>query len=353
MQIISSIDIVQKYLPVIYFHNDEKYFPVSIDWLLPKSELIIDRQIVAPIGQVTSRLLYEKSIPYNFQKTRQIVWNIPKDLVIGQNPIDVPIYYFVKEDDQYIYIYYLVISCYNGNYPILGVAYKGSHMGDLEHLTLVIDKNDNRLIKVYFGAHGDANGRWVDEKELTWENGRFVVYTALNGHGFYHKNGVAIRIGGLANDRMEKGIQWKPNPAMVRVTGNQTVPTGTSDVFHSMDPEDVDKFGWVAFSGVFGDDDGIGWLGAKNWFKNGDPPHELLDSPILISHEIYNIYDTFFYLLLFIAGYIIMMIGFKYSNDYLSDNNKSNILHITVIISVIILFYIGRASLARIVDWVA
>jgi hypothetical protein len=50
----------------------------------------------------------------------------------------------------------------------------------------------------------------VNKENIELEKGKIVAYSALSGHGLYHKEGVAFRLGGLANDHLDKGTRWEP-----------------------------------------------------------------------------------------------------------------------------------------------
>ena len=176
----SKLDLLKKFSPVIYFHSDEKYFPVNIDFLLKNSTLknFSDNTTITSPSQLDLYTLAEKN---NFKPMSDgnIVLSINPLIKYGQNPIsDVPIYAIHRTKNDKIYLTYILLLAHNGPYNILNVTEVGSHPGDLEHITVELDK-DEKLSRVFYSAHGETDGRIVNAKDVPMENGKIVAFTIL------------------------------------------------------------------------------------------------------------------------------------------------------------------------------
>jgi hypothetical protein len=147
----------------------------------------------------------------------------------------------------------------------MGCIPVGQHFGDIEHITVEITKNTNQLKRVYYGAHTGTEGRWVDAKDVPFEDGKIVVYSALHSHACYPQEGSAIRFGGFGNDTMSKGRKWEPEPVRL---------------YRREDPEfNTERDGWMYFAGRIGND-GVTSISDKDYFTQGDS--EINNPPKLV-----------------------------------------------------------------------
>ncbi len=205
-------NLLNKYSPILYFHKDEKYYPCSIDWIL-KNSVLVDHNTepVTKIISPTNKDLYNIMNKYNSQipnGTVNISFN--KEIYRGESPIkNVPCYGIIREKDNKKYLTYIFLYAYNGEYKILNIADAGYHPGDIEHMTIELDEKDE-INRIFYGAHGKKDGRWVLKKDIEFENDKPVAYVALSGHGLYPKLGTVFRLGGIANDYLGEEIKWEP-----------------------------------------------------------------------------------------------------------------------------------------------
>jgi hypothetical protein len=269
----SNQALIKRFTPVIWIHPDEKYFPCSIEWLLQHSKLV-DFNTNTTISPVTQRDLYTIAQTYGFGRRADgdVVLSWSEDMYKGQTPLSsVPCYALVRETNDYIYISYIFLFAYNGEYSILGLAEAGMHPGDIEHITVEVDKRTDALHRVYFSAHGTKDGRWVPANEVEIDNDRIVAYNALNGHGLYPHVGTVFRLGGVANDYLDKGFLWEPRAKEFFLNGHPNF--------------DVNTMGFFAYnSRVGGSDDkpnteGITGIPDKGWIQNIDNPDPAFYNP--------------------------------------------------------------------------
>ena len=143
-----------------YFHTHEKYFPSTFEYVASNSELVVDNQNLGVKSQV-------ELAQYNCDG-KDVYINMSHSIKHGMKDLDFPLYYFARNVGEFLYITYFMVYPYNGDYNLI-LAKTGGHWGDIERLTLEYDKNGN-LTRVYFGAHGDKDGRWIEYKDLEIED---------------------------------------------------------------------------------------------------------------------------------------------------------------------------------------
>ena len=329
--------LIKKYSPIVYINSEEKYLPCSIDWMLKYSTLV-DFNTNTKVKSPSQKDLYDIAKKYDFQRRGDgdVVLSFETDVYKGQTPLsDVPVYAFSRETEDKIYITYMILLAYNGSYDIAGLAELGEHPGDLESMTIECSK-DGKLKRVFFGAHGYKDGRWVDVSLVELENDHIVCYMAFSGHGLYYKPGQVFRFGGFANDEVNRGIRWTPN---------------VSTIYYRDDPKfNIDTMGWTTFNSRIGggqdkpNTDGIMGLPDKPWFVNGTNPDEAYYNPppIVSSVKTYSAFIEFLKLgVIYVTILLVRFIMEKYVfNKYLSSGSiKEYILQNIIILVILLILY--------------
>lgn len=340
-------DIVDKWTPIVYFHSEEKYFPCSIEWILQHSTLV-DYNDDTKKSPVTNRDLYENAKKYNFQghNDGDVILSFDKSIYMGQSLSDAPCYAIFRTKDNKNYITYIFLFAYNGEYDILGLTKVGMHPGDIEHIT-VETNNDNQLLRVFYGAHGSTDGIWIKADDVPLENGKIVAYSALHGHGLYPKIGTVIRLYGLSNDYTDNGIKWTPKASIIYDKDNSSF--------------NIDTMGWSVYYGRIGgsqekgDTSGITGLADKGWFKNIDELDETYYSPPpLVSPNmsmfLKMVYNIFTFIALYILVYLLLIFVDRFIMDgkYIScdDTCRFKVTDhvITVIIVLVSMFSVSKLT---------
>jgi len=288
--------LVDKFTPVFYLHSDEKHYPSSIDFILKNTNLEHNKQIIDT--NITTKKLWDftqKNYPgqTGLENLYLLFKNPTQDLLGQKDLVNVPIYAVVKSKNDRWIIYYFMLFPFNLGKNVLLVQQAGDHEGDLEHLTVEVDKTTNQVIRVHYGAHGTADGRWVEARDLPMVDGKIVAYIGKGGHGLYPAPGVAYRIFGLANDVMNTAVKWSPKVIYIPLVDQP-----------GWNP---DRDGWIYFAGRLGFD-GIPLLSDKGWFKYGDKEDNELEPPPIFDEKYlfwYRLskYSTLFGVLLFIIGF--------------------------------------------------
>jgi hypothetical protein len=340
---------INKWAPIIFHHPDEKYYPVSIEWLMANSALIdyTDPKNPVSVSPVTNQDIYDLSKKHNFEFVRggTILFSFGSELHKGEHPTrNIPCYVLVREVEGKVHITYIFLYAYNGEYPILGLLNAGQHPADLEHLTVELTQQ-GQLTRVMYSAHGTKDGRWVAAKDVPMENGRLIAYMALNGHGLYPKEGIAFRLGGLANDYLGRGASWDPKPQLIFLPNDINF--------------DVNTMGWVAFNGYFGGEarpgntDGIAPLIDKGWIRGTDILDESqLNPPIIFSNTVGNVLINVKNIIVFIIVYFMIFNLLKLIDKYVFDPTDGEYglkEHATTIAIFLILFVIIKMIATKII----
>lgn len=341
----SNLEILEQFAPIIYFHPNERYFPVSIDFLLKNSTLknFLDNTTIEKPSQTDLYSLAEK---YEFKPKSdgEIILSIDPYIKYGEHPIkNVPIYAIYRTKNDKIYLTYIILLAHNGDYNILGLANVGSHPGDLEHITLELNK-DKQLLNIFYSAHGLEDGRIVKAKDVPMENGKIVAYAALNGHGLYPSEGFAFRFGGIANDYLEKGIRWEPN---------------VFELFSKDNPLfDKNTMGWTVYNGRIGGNlnkpntEGISGLLGKDWYglnalSINDFEEKKLKSPPIIPKDKETILFKIKSIILIVLVYLIILASVIITNNNITLFHPTSILNHLIMITIIIFIIISYRIITK------
>lgn len=326
--------LINKYSPVLYFHTDEKHYPSSVDWLLKYSTLV-DFMDGTRKSSPSQKDLFDISKKYNFKMFNDgsVMLSFGEETFKGQHPVSsVPCYTITREKSGKLYITYLFFYPYNGSYDIIGLAGLGSHPGDIEHITVELDTT-GKLLRVFYGAHGIKEGRWVPASNVPLENGHVVCYVAYNGHGLYPKPGQSFRVAGFANDYLNKGLRWQPEPFRV---------------FLPQDPKfNPNTMGWIAFNGRIGgpsnkkSTEGIMGPMDKSWFSEGEITEaSYYKPPMIISDRFSKPYSMIIDLLRIAILYAVIVGTTRILEKVLPEKYKnSTVLKAGVVTLVVLAMY--------------
>jgi hypothetical protein len=308
-------ELVERFQPVVWLHEDERYLPVTVRGYLDGATLLYD-----PVGQgnqaqyitlkkspadedLTDAGLFALLDAYRTATADPRLANITVDNMVRRsfhmrvNGVtesygvgdwrkvnQVPFYARVRKYADRYEILYVTMYAFNGPFMVCCQACD-AHSADVEHITLRVSLDGQRLDWAYFGAHGRADGVWrrADKMDLLKADKPYgtrpQVYSSKGSHGVYPDAGLWCRICGFAND----------------VTGGPAQGVGSIDVstgkpYNAWDPEvkpvllldpldarfDGDAQGgtkWLVYSGTMGEDGvdaihGQGWWDGENEYQN-------------------------------------------------------------------------------------
>ena len=137
---------------------------------------------------------------------------------------------------------------YNGPFKIFDKINEGQHQSDVEHITIYVSKEKNKISRAYYAAHTSKDGMWLDRSEMEFDGKHPLVYVANHSHASYNKSGTYYRIFFFANDHTSnKGIHWQPKVIFI---DNET--------------------NWNKYQGFLGEPDHCPTPMYRTWWKHED-----------------------------------------------------------------------------------
>lgn len=242
-QTISDVaDIVAANVPVFCFHDQERYFPCTVEWFLERSRLVkvakgwrrTVLETLVDFGLLNGEELARQQAEFNSldakKKRRQFLQLQLKPSARGGQPgnlNEIPIYAHVKQTldpilgkRDGIEINYMKFLAFNGPYKLfhsLWVGPLGAHDADWEHVTVRLTPDGKSVTGVYYSAHRHRDGMWrsADSVPLS-SDGRPMAYIAENGHGSYPTAGTILRLFFVINDYTSaNGHKWDPDKVVL------------------------------------------------------------------------------------------------------------------------------------------
>jgi len=224
-----KVELAKKYAPVVSYHDQELYFPVSLPYLMNQVEP--DPQLKTEPFLLTNKRVKELfsskptlNIPFNFEQMPNILpyyghaesvlksgLKTDSDTRLktryGKNHITVYYSIFEYPNESEIYINYHFFYTYD---PKNGTKDKNAlpaHIFDRESMTVVVKSTSRSPLRVVYGAHlpsqimgfKDGKGKPVQKWDtgrvyLNWRDvelnqGRPMPAVALGSHGIYPLKG--------------------------------------------------------------------------------------------------------------------------------------------------------------------
>lgn len=163
-------DLAETYSPVLYFHEDEDYFPRDIRDYLEQTTL--KNGYDDTIDSNPTR----ESLAQHTSSSNYLDWNGNKDIDYGYN-----IYSHVfRSTNNKIVIQYWFFYLNNP-----GTEYITAHEGDWEMIQIICDENENPQKAGYSQHYGGAKRDWNSGDVTKQEGTHPEVYVAEGGHASY------------------------------------------------------------------------------------------------------------------------------------------------------------------------
>lgn len=213
---LSDAQLAEWFRPVVVLHSKETYLPCDfLDYI--DHCTLKDRETTRVVEEkVTS----EKLACYNQDPADRALCLDCDPAFWTQQPNDlneVPLYVKVDSSDPELYwLQYWMFYPYNGALDVgcfnraaccpsnKAIIKAGAHQSDFEHISIYVDKRTQKMTRLYFSAHGNADGQWVDaDKVQLYQNKQPIVYSAYHSHAHYVEPGCVPRVFGCANDFTE------------------------------------------------------------------------------------------------------------------------------------------------------
>jgi len=207
-----TAELIEKFLPVFYFHPREDHYPIDFSVYVGQSALknMDTGEIIEPNMTIEKLRIWDNRAG-NFSLFLPAGADSQVFSLGASNMADRPVYVqtFFRGDND-LYINYLLFYCVNPPLHLFFCVPVGFHYADIENVQVhLVKKGDNwELNRVYFSKH--SGGNWVDKKNVEFLDGRPVVYVAQNSHASYEKSGTVFRFGGCVLEYVAKGLFWRP-----------------------------------------------------------------------------------------------------------------------------------------------
>lgn len=247
-------DVVATYAPVVRFHQHERMFPCSIEWLCEAGTLKSHSDPGLSILSPTQLDLQTHSGEDVYLEVNPSQFGGQVDKVGG---VTAPMYYAAQRSPDAIEISYVILYAFQDGQTVRAlpignefdciVRTVGMHQGDIERVVVAlgpVGAGGFEVLRVGYEAHGDV--RYFAPDEVAWDGTHPVVNPGLGGHGNHNLN--------LEGER----IVEEEAPLIVAITSNvsDSGPTWRPDVFKRLG---LDTSGaplsdqvWAAFGGRLG-----------------------------------------------------------------------------------------------------
>ncbi|MDP2683728.1 MAG: right-handed parallel beta-helix repeat-containing protein [bacterium] len=221
----STIDaLIEMYEPILYFHEDERFFPMNIEafvnnsslWQLNGShQLIKDENDINPVsledltpeGQDTSNYYIQFSENLDDKQPDPVKAIEEYEALIGGDNAH-NTYYAYRDEDSYVdeegNTHEFIVLQYWYFYAFNNWKYHGglnNHEGDWEVVMVFLDKNTEEPEYVAYSAHHnksnisisglsyDSVRRSWDSNEINKQDDNVISFVALGSHANYPNNG--------------------------------------------------------------------------------------------------------------------------------------------------------------------
>ena len=235
--------LVETFMPYVFLHPDEKYFPVSVDWYLARVKLTHKKQVVLDtvattnlahqvVGAETSYLLPDGTDRYLAANDFRL-WVVDPSTYAGEptganGQVQVPMYAAVIDNCamQSHDLLYMFCYAYNGivGYDPGGLGY---HEGDWEHVIVRVNQTMDTILGMFCQAHGsdDEYTGWYlppgqGDRTFFWQDHddqHPMVMSACESHASYTEPGefdIGVH-GWKGQDQTGFGAVWICPPELV------------------------------------------------------------------------------------------------------------------------------------------
>jgi hypothetical protein len=125
---------LKEYSPTFHFHEDDRYAPMTLE------------QFRASIRNVDAHI----PMPNRIDAKNYTMYTNKRAVVL--------------DGVVYIDLLYMVLYPYNDGPMVFGIGI-GDHVGDLEHVRILVNAGTKRIDRVYFGGH--SGGYWKISTNVT------------------------------------------------------------------------------------------------------------------------------------------------------------------------------------------
>ncbi|KEP54303.1 putative vacuolar targeting-like protein [Rhizoctonia solani 123E] len=184
-----QIALAEKYAPQFRLTPNEKYFPSSVEYMLPNYKVYDDSGKPLPTQPSPLTVSNLDSVVGKGASTWLTVSDTSAGYLTGQNPSNnkVPVYTFiVPKEGGVVDLFYWIFFPYNLGKNIIALGWVGDHIGDWERMT--VRTLNGVAISADYNAHSSGDGAgsrpWADVLKPSGED-RPLGYVASGSHGVW------------------------------------------------------------------------------------------------------------------------------------------------------------------------
>jgi hypothetical protein len=192
------MDLATRFSPVFVFHEDENYFPINFEKVLPHITLENGK----PVTETDVASGKPLVIPPN-------LWKGEKPASMSQVPVYSTVNMIDYNGDRYADIVYVVVYAYS-NRSFL--SHKKSGMFDTSGVVVRVNLDRMTPTQVYT-SQSSVGGVWHTPPHMQWKADHPVVYVSHNTHNNYASPGRQVEAKVLTYDErshLRDGIVWSP-----------------------------------------------------------------------------------------------------------------------------------------------
>ncbi len=174
----SGIDLLNRYAPVLYFHEEEQYFPTVVDTMLERSNLVNEVLIEGPISQAYL-------MAYNDEHNALQLWDIDP---LSFDPYQKNVYArkIDNSESEFIGLQYWFFYTYNTH------ERWNDHEGDWEMITILIERESGKP-KLLIAQQHMYLMKYDYEQDIEKQDGpdgkHPVIYVAKGIHSSWASSG--------------------------------------------------------------------------------------------------------------------------------------------------------------------
>lgn len=306
-----GIETVVKFSPVFMFHEQEKFFPCSIEHILHKSKLYVRKPKSKKLKKIKNPT--QTDLNEHFQSENYI--DIAESQYTGMPIGEAPIYYTIQKFASFVEINYLLLYAFKGSQPFLkestseeNLLFIGNNYGQQQggikrttvRIVLIDDmRNDYKIFQVGFEKDGlmyfdtSDNVTMIGDDENSSPHTHPVVHVGLYGHNFWNKTvrePVILRDGGSKVSAVsciaDQGNIWRPyncDAGIFKRVGFKKVREG----YIPIEPEI-----WVNYQGRIGRDLYNEWTDSPTSIS-GNPLTDKQVEDLSFMHDPDTAFDSF------------------------------------------------------------
>nr|DAD29337.1 TPA_asm: hypothetical protein HUJ06_030805 [Nelumbo nucifera] len=160
--------LIKNYIPTVFFHPDEIYYPSSAPWFFKNGALLYRK------GESTGEVIDSRgsNLPSGGSNDGEFWIDLPND---DQNNTK---FGNIESAELYVHVKPSLVG------TSTDIVMIGQHVGDWEHFTLHVSNFTGELWSMYFSQH--SGGEWVDACNLEFIKGnKAFVYSSKSGHASF------------------------------------------------------------------------------------------------------------------------------------------------------------------------